>query len=86
MTYGASSEGRARTIVDDHGIEWEVYDESVWSIQFALDWDMSPQTTNPGLWFVSDVERRRLWPCPDAWQRLADTDLLGLLARAKAIT
>ena len=82
----ASSEGRARSIVDDHGVEWEVYDESTWSIALALDWDMLPQTSNPGLVFVSDVERRRLWPCPDAWQKMADADLLGLLARAKAIT
>lgn len=82
----ASSDGHARTIVDDHGVEWEVYDESTWSIALALDWDMLPQTTNPGLVFVSDIERRRLWPCPDAWQTLGDADLLGLLTRAKAIT
>jgi hypothetical protein len=82
----APAEGRARTIVDDHGLEWEVYDESTWSIALALDWDMLPQTSNPGLLFVSSLERRRLWPCPEAWQTLGDADLLGLLTRAKAIT
>jgi hypothetical protein len=86
VSYWASSEGHARAIVDDHGVEWEVYDEGTWSIQLALDWDMLPQTSNPGLLFVSDIGRRRLWPCPDAWQGLVDADLLGLLARAKALT
>jgi hypothetical protein len=86
VTHWASSEGRPRTIVDDFGVEWEVYDEGTWSIALALDWDMLPQTTNPGLLFVSDVERRRLWPCPDTWKAMADGDLLGLLARAKAMT
>ena len=86
VSYWASSEGRARTIVDDHGVEWEVYDESTWSIALALDWDVQPQTTNPGLLFVSEAGRRRLWPCPDAWKGMADGDLLGLLARAKAMT
>ncbi|HEX8944561.1 MAG TPA: hypothetical protein VF785_15590 [Gemmatimonadaceae bacterium] len=86
VAYWGSPEHRARTIVDDQGIEWEVYDEGTWSIQLALDWDMLPQTTNPGLVFVSDVERRRLWPCPDDWKAMADADLLGLLSRAKALT
>jgi len=86
VTYRASSENRARTIVDAHGIEWEVYDESAWSIALALDWDVQPQTTDPGLLFSSQIERRRLWPCPDGWESLADTDLLGLLGRAKAVT
>ena len=86
VSYRASSEGRPRTIVDDHGLEWEVYDESTWSIALALDWDGLPQSTNPGLLFVSDIERRRLWPCPDAWKAMPDGDLLGLLARAKAMT
>jgi hypothetical protein len=35
---------------------------------------------------VSGVERRRLWPCPDAWKTLGDSDLLGLLSRAKSIS
>jgi hypothetical protein len=82
----ASPEARARTVVDDHGVEWEVYDEGTWSIQLALDWDVLPQTSNPGLLFVSGVGRRRLWPCPDAWKALADPDLLGLLARAKVLS
>jgi hypothetical protein len=82
----ASPEARARTIVDDHGVEWEVYDEGTWSIQLALDWDVLPQASNPGLLFVSGVGRRRLWPCPDAWKALTDPDLLGLLARAKVLS
>ena len=86
VTYRASSEDRARTIVDTHGIEWEVYDESTWSIALALDWDVQPQTTDPGLVFSSRIDRRRLWPCPERWQSLADADLLSLLARSKSIT
>jgi hypothetical protein len=82
VTFLGSPDSRARTIVDDHGIEWEVYDEGTWSIQLALDWDMLPQTTNPGLLFVSDIERRRLWPCPDTGKAMADGDVLGLLVRA----
>jgi hypothetical protein len=85
-SYWASSEGRARTVIDDRGVEWEVYDEGTWSIALALDWDMLPQTSNPGLLFVSEAGRRRLWPCPDAWKAMTDSDLLGLLAQAKAIT
>jgi len=83
VTHWASSPERARTIVDDHDVEWEVYDEGTWSIQLALDWDVLPQTSNPGLLFVSGSGRRRLWPCPDSWQTLPDPELLGLLARAK---
>jgi len=85
-SYWASSEGQARSIVDGNGVEWEVYDESTWSIALALDWDMLPQTSNPGLLFVSDVGRLRLWPSPEAWQKMGDADLLGLLTQAKAIT
>jgi hypothetical protein len=86
VSHWAPAGGRTRTIVDQHGVEWEVYDESTWSIALALDWDMLPQTSNPGLLFVSSLDRRRLWPCPDAWQALGDADLLGLLTRARAIT
>jgi hypothetical protein len=86
VTYRASHEDRPRTIVDTHGTEWEVYDESTWSIALALDWDVQPQTTDPGLVFSSRMDRRRLWPCPEGWQALADGELLGLLARSKSIT
>ena len=86
VTPRASSENRARTIVDTHGTEWEVFDESAWSIALALDWDVQPQATDPGLVFSSQIERRRLWPCPERWESLADADLLGLLARAKSLT
>ena len=86
VSYWASSGDRARTVVDGGGVEWEVYDESMWSIQLALDSDMLPQTTNPGLMFVSDIERRRLWPCPESWTAMPDADLLDLLALAKAIS
>ena len=33
-------------------MEWEVYDESQWTISWALDWDYLPQEI-PGLIFVS---------------------------------
>jgi len=86
VTHRDSFDHRARTIVDERGTEWEVYDDGTWSIQLALDWDSLPQTSNPGLFFVSSVERRRLWPCPDTWKALGDSDLLGLLSRAKSIS
>jgi hypothetical protein len=76
---------RIRTIVDDRGTEWEVYDESRWSLELALEWDFLPQTEDPGLIFASRAGRRRLWPCPSKWQSLSDGELLALLMGAKAI-
>ena len=77
---------RPRSLVDDRGIEWEIYDESVWSIALALDWSIQAQTENPGLIFVSAVDRRRLWPCPSEWERLTDAELLTLLNSSKPIS
>ena len=74
-----------RTIVDDRGIEWEVYDESRWSLELALEWDFLPQTEDPGLIFASRAGRRRLWPCPTQWESLTDPELLALLNGAKTI-
>ena len=85
VTHWASSEQRARMIVDDRGTEWEVYDESVWTLELALEWDFLPQPENPGLIFSSSAGRRRLWPCPTQWQNLSDAELLELLAKAKTI-
>jgi hypothetical protein len=72
-------------IVDASGVEWEVYDESTWSLELALDWEFLPQTESPGLIFSSRTDRRRLWPCPPGWRKLADADLLAILDRAKSI-
>jgi len=72
-------------VVDDRGIEWEIYDEATWSLQLALEWDFLPQTENPGLIFASRAGRRRLWPCPPDWRTLNDLGLLELLNRAKTI-
>lgn len=72
-------------VVDDRGVEWEVYDEATWSLQLALEWDFLPQTENPGLIFASRVGRRRLLPCPPDWRQFSDAALLDLLNRAKAI-
>ena len=72
-------------IVDDSGVEWEVYDEGTWSIGLALEWDHMPQRENPGLIFVSQSDRRRLWPCPTNWRELSDAELLALLQKAKSI-
>jgi hypothetical protein len=81
-----SSEDRARLIVDDGGTEWEVYDEASWSIGLALEWDYLPQLENPGLVFVSRLDRRRVWPCPPNWRELDTTSLLTLLAQARSIS
>ncbi|MDB4876909.1 MAG: hypothetical protein JWM41_3355 [Gemmatimonadetes bacterium] len=81
--YWATPGDRARVIVDERGTEWEVYDESTWSIELALEWDFLPQTENPGLIFASRDGRRRVWPCPVGWQKLSDAELLALLTAAK---
>jgi len=75
-----------RTLVDPSGTEWEVYDESEWSIALALDWSIQAQIENPGLIFVSTVDRRRLWPSPEGWQQMSDAELLGLLDSSKPAT
>lgn len=72
-------------IVDAQGVEWEVYDEQQSSIALALDWDHAPQLTNPGLLFMSRLDRRRLWPCPSDWRARSDEQLLELLERAKPL-
>jgi hypothetical protein len=85
VTPWMSPEGRPRFIVDADGIEWEVYDESTWTIELALDWEFLPQTESPGLIFSSRTDRRRMWPCPPAWRSLADRQLLEILGRAKSV-
>jgi hypothetical protein len=72
-------------LVDAGGVEWEVYDESRWSIELALDWEVLPQTDDPGLIFSSYRDRRRLWPCPSDWREMSDARLLELLATARSI-
>lgn len=81
----AVPEDRRRTIVDDRGTEWEVYDESRWSLELALEWDFLPQTQDPGLIFASPAGRRRVWPCPPDWEMLSNAELLTLLGGAKTI-
>ena len=75
-----------RLFVDSTGVEWEVYDESHWTIAWALDWEYPPQANNPGLLFDSALGRRRIFPCPLDWQSLNDTELETLLRRARSLT
>ena len=75
-----------RLMVDSSGVEWEVYDESGWTIALAIDWEYPPQTDNPGLLFDSALGRRRVFPCPSAWRTLCDADLEALLERASSLT
>ena len=75
-----------RTVVDQGGVEWEIYDESEWSIPLALDWSIQAQAESPGLIFVSVIDRRRLWPAPEGWQQMNDAGLLELLQSAKSIS
>jgi hypothetical protein len=70
-----------RLFVDSTGVEWEVYDESQWTVSWALDWDYLPQE-NPGLLFDSVLGRRRLFPCPAEWKQLTDGELQVLLDRS----
>jgi len=75
----------ARLLVDTDRIEWEVYDESQWDFRMALDWDVLPQTENPGLIFTSRIDRRRIWPAPPGWRAMSDDDLLALCTRARSM-
>jgi hypothetical protein len=75
----------ARIVVDDVGIEWEVYDEAKWSIGLALEWDYLPQSENPGLVFVSHQDRRRVWPAPADWRNLTDAELTSIMKGARSI-
>ncbi len=70
---------RHRLFVDSAGVEWEVYDESQWTVSWALDWDYLPQHENPGLIFDSTLGRRRVFPCPVSWKALSDAQLESLL-------
>jgi hypothetical protein len=70
-----------RLFVDATGVEWEVYDESQWTVGWALEWDYLPQE-NPGLIFDSTLGRRRVFPCPADWRSLSDFQLEILLRRA----
>ncbi len=74
-----------RLFVDSTGIEWEVYDESQWTIAWALDWEYPPQAENPALLFDSVLGRRRIFPCPSNWRTLSDRELEGLLKVATAL-
>jgi hypothetical protein len=78
-------EEHARIIVDERGVEWEVYDEASWSIGLALEWDYLPQSENPGLIFVSRIDRKRVWPCPAGWKELTDAELAKLVSGARSI-
>lgn len=75
-----------RLFTDSAGVEWEVYDESTWTVTWALDWEYPPQPDSPGLLFNSVVDCRRLYPCPENWNALSDAQLEALLARATSLT
>jgi hypothetical protein len=75
-----------RLFTDSSGVEWEVYDESQWSVAMALDWDYLPQVDEFGLLFDSTLGKRRMFPCPRDWQSLSDAELETLLARARSLT
>jgi len=82
---GGVGDPGARILVDADRIEWEVYDESQWDFRMALDWDVLPQTENPGLIFSSRVDRRRVWPAPPEWRGMSDAQLLALCANARSM-
>jgi hypothetical protein len=74
-----------RLFVDSTGVEWEVYDESQWTVSWALDWDYLPQE-NPGLIFVSNEGRRRIFPCPPGWRDMNVPQLEALLTTATSLS
>lgn len=75
----------SRLFVDPDGVEWEVFDESEWSVGLALAFDHLPQPENPGLLFVSSRDMRRLWPSPESWRGLGDEALVTLCSRASSV-
>jgi hypothetical protein len=75
-----------RLLIDSSGVEWDVYDESQWTIAWAIDWEYPPQRDNPGLLFDSALGRRRLFPCPVEWKALSDAELEALLKRSSWLT
>ena len=77
---------QGRIFVDSSGVEWEVYDESRWTVTWALEWEYPPQTECPGLLFNSTAGCLRLYPCPPDWNSLTDADLEALLPSATRLT
>lgn len=75
----------ARTFVDPHGTEWEVYGEDDDGARVRLDWDYLPQEAPSGLLFISSADLRRLFPAPDDWQQLTDHELSDCCARALSV-
>ncbi len=71
-----------RLFRDEAGIEWEVYDESAWSVSLAIEWDYLPQHEHPGLIFESAAGVRRLYPCPPDWRSLDDAGMARLCESA----
>lgn len=82
MTANRDSLEHVRLFTDSAGIEWEVYDESRWTVTWALDWEYPPQPESPGLLFNSAAGCLRLHPCPEHWASLNDAQLEALLPRA----
>ncbi|HEU4990695.1 MAG: hypothetical protein KGL93_11835 [Gemmatimonadota bacterium] len=82
---GGLGDPGARILVDGDKVEWEVYDESQWDYRMALDWDVLPQTENPGLIFSSRIDRRRVWPAPANWRGMSDDQLLALCLNARSM-
>lgn len=74
-----------RLFTDSHGIEWEVFDESDWSLGLALAFDHPLPADEPGLLFISVEGMRRLHPRPVQWRELPDSELEALCARANRL-
>ena len=64
-----------RLFTDAHGVEWEVFDESDWSLGLALAFDRPHVTSDPGLLFISTEGIRRLRRRPENWRALSDAEL-----------
>ena len=75
-----------RIIKDSSGLEWEVIDESAPDdIGRALECDYMPQSSDPGLLFISREGRRRVYPCPSDWRTLPDVVLEVLCSQAPSL-
>ncbi len=71
-----------RSFRDSSGTQWDVFDERSSGAMRALECDYPAPETDPGLVFVSHVERKRLWPCPADWKMLPAEELEMLCWRA----
>lgn len=73
-----------RTVIDDNGIEWTVFEVKRQST--GARWSYLPEGFESGwLCFESHLGKKRLTPVPSGWRRASDDDIKQMLNRAAAV-